>query len=108
MQVLNAVLETSVSAKLDYSELRYVSIGLNGHHISALIDSNATHNFANKEVAKRLGLQVERRENMFKAVNWGIKRVIGVAQKVSLSIGEWARVSDFIIVPLDDFEVVIG
>ena len=108
MQVLNVVLEMMVSAEPDYSELSYVSIGLNGHQISALIDSGATHNFVNDDVAKRLGLQVERKENMFKAVNSSVERVIGVAQKVSLSIGEWERISDFTIVPLNEFEVVIG
>ena len=106
--MLNAILETQVSAEPDYGELSYVPIELNGHQISALIDSGATHNFVNEEVAKRLGLQVEHKENMFKAVNSSVERVVGVAQKVSLSIGEWAGVSDFTVVPLDDFEVVIG
>ena len=61
MQVLNVVLETVVSAEPDYGELSYVPIELNGHQISALVDSGATHNFVNEEVAKRLGLQVEKR-----------------------------------------------
>ena len=106
--MLDVVLHTPVSVELDYGELSYVSIELNGHQISALIDSGATHNFVNEEVAKRLGLQVEQKENMFKEVNSSIERVAGVVQKVSLSIGEWAGVSDFTVVPLDDFEVVIG
>jgi len=108
MQVLSAVLEAPVSTEPDYGELSYVPIELNGHQILALVDSGATHNFVNEEVAKRLGLQAEQKENMFKAVNSSVERVQGVAQKISLRIGEWAGVSDFTIVPLDDFEVVIG
>ena len=46
--------------------------------------------------------------NMFKAINSKVERVIVLARQVPLKIGEWTCVVNFTVVPLDDFDVVLG
>ena len=91
----------------EFTHLSYVLVELNEHQILALVDSGVTHNFVNKEVTKRLRLKIEQKENTLKAANSGVERVVGLAHQVSLSIGEWTGMGDFMIVPLDDFKVVL-
>jgi hypothetical protein len=43
----------------------------------------------------------------FKIVNIGIERVIGVDKDISLKLGDWCRNTTFIVVPMDDFKVVL-
>ena len=73
-----------------------------------LVDSGATHNFVKEEAAKNFNLKVELRKNMFKVVNLEMERVEGVARQVSLKLGEWVGMTNFTIIPLDDFDVVLG
>ena len=46
--------------------------------------------------------------NMFKEVNSKVERVVGLARQVPLNIGEWSGVIKLIIVPLYDFDVLLG
>jgi hypothetical protein len=47
-------------------------------------------------------------QKTFKIVNAGMERVIGVAKDISLKLGDWCGKMSFTIVPMDDFEVVLG
>ena len=46
--------------------------------------------------------------NTFKEVNLEVERVVGLARQVPLNIGEWSGVINLIIVPLYEFDVVLG
>ena len=72
-----------------------------------LFYSGATHKFIKKEVVKRFNLQIEPKTNSFKAINSGFEKVVGLTQQVPLKLGEWIGMSDFTVVPLDDFGVVL-
>ena len=37
-----------------------------------------------------------------------MEKVVGKAKDVSVKLGDWSRVIDFMVVPLDNFDVVLG
>jgi hypothetical protein len=76
--------------------------------VTTMVDSGATHNFLREDMVQRLGLQPEPTQTTFKTINAGVERVIGVAKDISLKLGDWCRRTSFTIVPMDNFEVVLG
>ena len=44
----------------------------------------------------------------FKTFNEGVERVVGVAKDISLKLCEWCGKTNFTVVLMDDFEVVLG
>ena len=46
--------------------------------------------------------------NSFKDVISNVEKVVGLDHQVRLKLREWTGVGDFIVVPLDDFNVVLG
>ena len=92
----------------NFTKLSYIPAEINIQPVFALVDSGATHNFVKEEVAKRLNLHIDLGVNMFKAVNSEVERVVGLVCQVPLNIGEWLGVINLIVIPLDDFGVVIG
>ena len=43
-----------------------------------------------------------------KAVNSEAKPIAGLAKDVTLRLGQWSGLCNFMVVPLDDFEVIMG
>lgn len=109
LQVLSTVVaEATDCQEQDPTGLSFVSAGINGHTVMALVDSGATHNFMKDSVAKRLDLKLEESPNAVKAVNSKVAKVIGKAKDVSMRLGDWTGVINFTVVQLDDFDVVLG
>jgi hypothetical protein len=110
LQVLNVVMEgeSMESQEQDETKLFYVQAELNGKSVLAMVDSGVTHNFLREDMVQRLGLQPEPTQTTFKTVNAGVERVVGVAKDISLKLGDWCGKTSFTIVPMDDFEVVLG
>ena len=75
-----------------------------------LVYSGFTHNYVKEEVAKQLNfkLHVERGVNSFKEVNSEVERVVGLDNQVPLNLEDWTSVGDFMVIPLYDFDVVLG
>ena len=96
------------SQEQDPMGLNFVSADLNGHTVMVMVDNVATHNFMKDSVSKRLGLTLEEPPNTIKAINSQMEKVVGKAKDVSVKLGDWSRVIGFTVVPLDDFDVVIG
>ena len=46
--------------------------------------------------------------NAIKEVNSKMEKVIGKAKDILVKLGDWSRVISFMVVPLDDFDVVLG
>ena len=89
------------------SELMYVDIKLNGQTTRAMVDTGATHNFIADREAKRLGLILEKNLSRMKAVNSKAKRISGLAKGVPIKIGTWSGSTNMMVVPLDDFQVIL-
>nr|CAD1823080.1 unnamed protein product [Ananas comosus var. bracteatus] len=81
---------------------------LNGKTTRAMVDTGATHNFIATGEAERLGLTQSKDGSRMKAVNSKAQPIAGLAKKVPVSIGSWTGKPNFMSVPLDDFQVILG
>ena len=73
-----------------------------------LVESGATHNFMKDSVSKRLVLKLEEYLNAIKAVISKVAKVIGKAKDILVRLSDWSGMIGFMVVPLDDFDVVLG
>ena len=86
----------------------YIELLTGGQKIVALVDNGATHNFVStKEVAK-LGLKLARDDNKLKAVNRKAQETHGMTKDMTTQMGDWKGTIDFLSVPLDDFDFILG
>ena len=88
--------------------LMFVSASINGKAVRAMLDTGATHNFVSIQEAKKLGLKATNGGGTIKAVNSPAKPIAGIAKAVPVCLGTWNGKLDFSIVPMDDFQVVLG
>ena len=77
-------------------------------NVLTMVDSSKTHNFMNEDISRRIGLKFVPVQAQMKAVNSPPDSVIGVAEKVDVTIGEWTGRVDFTIVQIDDYEAILG
>ncbi|XP_043700305.1 uncharacterized protein LOC122651025 [Telopea speciosissima] len=99
---------TEVKATTSQKGLMYVEVHINGKPSRAMIDTGATHNFVSMEEAKKLGLKVSKEGGWLKAVNSQARPIECVARGVEMSIGTWKGTVNLSVVPMDDFQVVLG
>ena len=108
MQLLNALKVKTAKEQLQSKGLMYVQAEVNGMSTKAMIDTGATHNFVSEEEARRLKLQTSKEAGWLKAVNSAAKPSQGVAREVTTKIGPWEGKVNFTVVPMDDFNIVLG
>nr|GEZ87970.1 DNA damage-inducible protein 1-like [Tanacetum cinerariifolium] len=96
--------------KLEIHDLRdaFMEATINGVNVHALVDYDATHNFVAGDEAKQLGIDATKGSGTIKAVNSLSKAIHGLAKDVWAKIREWEGTIDFLVVPMDDFKVVLG
>nr|CAD1839581.1 unnamed protein product [Ananas comosus var. bracteatus] len=73
-----------------------------------MVDTGATHNFIATGEAERLGLALSKDGSRMKAVNSKAQPIAGLAKEVPVNIGSWTGKANFMSVPLDDFQVILG
>ncbi|KAA0033332.1 uncharacterized protein E6C27_scaffold845G001510 [Cucumis melo var. makuwa] len=73
-----------------------------------MVDSGATHNFITEAEARRLGLRWERDSGKMKAVNSIVLPIGGLVKRTTIKLGGWKGPVDFVVVKMDDFDVVLG
>jgi hypothetical protein len=61
-----------------------------------------------EELAHDLGLELGPCEVTVKVVNSKSKEVVGVASAVHIQLDKWKGHADFIVLWMDDFEVILG
>ncbi|GKC67303.1 putative retrotransposon gag domain, aspartic peptidase domain protein, partial [Tanacetum coccineum] len=108
IRILNAIKVKTEVPKVVGKGLQYMEATINGVKVCALVDSGATHNFVADDEAKRLGINATKGSGSIKAVNSLAKAIHGVAKDVWEKIGEWEGRIDLSVVPMDDFNVVLG
>lgn len=72
----------------------------------AMVDMGASHNIVSERVAKNLGLKLSKSSIKIKVINFETKPIVGVAQKVSVRVRDWLKKVEFLVVPLDDFDII--
>ncbi|KAA0050586.1 Asp_protease_2 domain-containing protein [Cucumis melo var. makuwa] len=75
---------------------------------STMIDSGATNNFITEAEARRLRLHWENDSERMKAVNSIALPVVGLVKQTTIKLGGWKGRVDFVVVKMDDFDVVLG
>ncbi|TYK21292.1 uncharacterized protein E5676_scaffold1775G00070 [Cucumis melo var. makuwa] len=89
--------------------LLYVDIWINQKQAkSTMIDFGATHNFITEAEARRLRLCWERDSGKMKAVNSIALPIVGLVKQTTIKLGGWRGPVDFVVVKMDDFDVVLG
>ena len=74
-----------------------------------MVDNGATHNFVSEAEAARLGLKLVGDDTgKMKAVNSKAMATVGAAKQVRVKLGMWEGTTDLIVVPMDDFDVILG
>ncbi|VFQ97231.1 unnamed protein product [Cuscuta campestris] len=87
--------------------LMYVLVVVNGVELLAMIDTGASHNFVTERLLGRLQLKLEGNSSMIKTVNAAAKEVTGRAY-VKIKVGEWQGECSLTVLPLDDFDLILG
>ncbi|XP_059654537.1 uncharacterized protein LOC132301286 [Cornus florida] len=108
LQILNAIKAKTEVPEAAAKGLMFVEASINGTPIRALVDTGASHNFVSLDEAKRLGLKYSKEGGSMKAVNSAAKAIHGMAHGVQVCIGEWGGHIDLLVVPMDDFKLVLG
>ncbi|RRT54791.1 hypothetical protein B296_00028034 [Ensete ventricosum] len=101
----------AVHALADYSNPPMMKVGglLKQQPITILIDTGRTKNFLNSKVDARLALQIEGCNKFKVKVTDG--RIFNCDQRcprVKLLLQDQEVVVDFVLLPIDDYEVVLG
>ena len=110
MQILGASAATEVISRRDpeRNRLEYVQMKVGGADVLTMADSGVSHNFMSEDTARRIGLKFVPVKAQMKTVNSPPMGILGIAEKVDTTLGEWTGKVDFTIVRIDDYEAVLG
>ena len=103
LQLLNALRAGGTSRGLSY-----VQVEMNENGAEGMLDSGATHNFVAYRMVQRLGLKVSKCPSKIKAASLEAKPMLGIAYGVKFRVGEWTGKVNFLVMELDDFDVILG
>ncbi|KAA0051473.1 gag-asp_proteas domain-containing protein [Cucumis melo var. makuwa] len=88
--------------------LLYVDTWINQKQTkSTMVDSGATHNFITEPEARRLRLRWKKDSGRMKAVNSIALPIVGLVKRTTIKLGGWKGPVDFVVVKMDDFDVVL-
>ncbi|KAL2893462.1 Retroviral-like aspartic protease 1 [Bienertia sinuspersici] len=73
-----------------------------------LVDTGASHNFMARREAKALWVKLTKVDGEIKTLNSRATQVYGKAWDVPIRLGKWKGKVDFLIVDIDDEDVVWG
>ncbi|KAA0052177.1 uncharacterized protein E6C27_scaffold1589G00480 [Cucumis melo var. makuwa] len=89
--------------------LLYVDTWINQkQNKSTMVDSSMTHNFITEAEARRLRLRWEKDSGGMKVVNSIALPIVGLMKQTMIKLGGWKSPVDFVVVKMDDFDVVLG
>jgi hypothetical protein len=73
-----------------------------------MVDNNVTHMFIRGDVVQKHGFHYGHAQTSFKVTN-SREQDIGITTKdFTMKLGDWVGRTSFIVVPLDNYEVILG
>ena len=110
MQILGALVAMEEVSRRDPERniLEYVEMKVGSVDVLTMVDSGATHNLLSEDIARRIGLKFVSVQAQMKTVNSPPNSVIGVNEKVNVTLGEWIGKVNFTVVKIDDYEARLG
>jgi len=110
MQILGVAAAREVISRRnpERNKLEYVRMKVGDADIPTMVDSGASHNFMGEDTTRRIGLKFVLIKAQMKTLNSPFDEVLGVAEKVDTTHGEWTGKVDFTIVMINDYEVMLG
>ena len=110
MQILGAAAATEVISQREpeRNKLEYVRMKVGDADVLTMVDSGATHKFMSEDNVRRIGLKFVPVKAQMKTVNSPPMAILGIAEKLDTTLGEWTSKVDFTIVRIDDYEAVLG
>jgi len=94
---------------INAGETMHLTTKIAGQPLRALVDSGSTHSFIATSAAARLGLVYESRPGLSVGVANGDRvPCAGVCRALPISIGHERFDVDLYVLPLDDYDVVLG
>ncbi|KAF7850451.1 hypothetical protein BT93_L5492 [Corymbia citriodora subsp. variegata] len=89
-------------------DMFFIELEVCGITLYALVNTGASNMFMTTEVAKKLGLEVRPNGRHFKTINSEDLASRGTTPKVEVQIGGWKGKIPFEVVPLDDYDLILG
>lgn len=100
---------TKQSKKSKEYNIQYVDIKINGRPTRAMVDTGAEANLMTKTVTTKLGLSYSPSNTSRRStLNTPLTLVCGVAHGVSITLGKWQGKTNFTVVSLDIFDIILG
>ena len=88
--------------------LMYVDTWVNQKHArSTMVDSGATHNFIIVSEVRRLNLHWKKDTEKMKVVNYTTLPIVRLVKQMMIQLEGWSGLVDFVVVGVDDFDVVL-
>ncbi|KAL5775973.1 hypothetical protein ACOSP7_013530 [Xanthoceras sorbifolium] len=84
-----------------------VQVQVNGKYVRALLDTGADSNYLARHMVDGLGLTLSKSSKRVKAVNLGAVAVLGETE-IEVGLGTWHGRCMMNVIPLIDFEMVLG
>lgn len=111
MELFNHISLTTIDVKLPCVRPRdslFADIEVNGKTFYIMVDTRATQNFVTEEKDKEFGLIIMSSDTMLKILNCLSTNINGLAPRMSLSLGGWKGVTNFLVVLMDVFDILLG
>ena len=86
----------------------YVELLTGGQKIVAMVASGTTHNFILMRETARLGLKLAKNDRKLKAMNSQAQETHGLVKNEAIHMGDWKCTINFLSVPLEDFDFILG
>ena len=104
---INNVGEIS-STSNPHASLIHIEMKVKEQCVMAMVDTWATHTFVDVKIATKLVLKLSKSPSYVKTVNAKAQAIVGMAYSVSMSTGNWVGKHNLMVMPLGDFEIILG
>ncbi|XP_070057532.1 uncharacterized protein [Nicotiana tomentosiformis] len=110
LQLLNAISllnATSNETNPHYLPM-HVEMKIGEKGVIAMVDTGATHTFVSAKLVHKYGLNVNKCPSYMQTVNAKAQAIVGMACNVPMSVGNWKGKANLMVIPLEDFEMILG